>query len=104
MDRLAEKDARITDLRQRLDNYRAELAERDEKHKAELAEANHEYNEKLAAVNAEHKEALALKDKWIHRLFIIALGFILFLIALMVFDLLNPHMGYFIRESLKAMS
>ena len=89
VERLAEKDARITDLRQRLDNYKSELASHDEIHKAELAEVSHEYDAKLAAVNQEHKEALALKDKWIHRLFVVALGFIVFLIGLMVFDLLN---------------
>ena len=104
VDRLAEKDVRINDLRQRLDNYKAELAAHDEKHKAELAEISHECDAKLAAANQEHKEALALKDKWIHRLFVVALVFIVFLIGLMVFDLLNPHMGYFIRESLKSMS
>lgn len=103
VERLAEKDARITDLRQRLDNYKSELAAHDEQHKAELAEASHEYDAKLAAINMEHKETLAQKDKWIHRLFIVALVFIVFLIGLMVFDLLNPHMGYFIRETLEAM-
>lgn len=81
----------------------SELAAHDEQHKAELAEASHEYDAKLAAINMEHKETLAQKDKWIHRLFIVALVFIVFLIGLMVFDLLNPHMGYFIRETLEAM-
>lgn len=103
VERLAEKDERITDLRQRLDNYRMELAAHDEKHKTELAELGHEYDAKLAALTQEHKEALAQKDKWIHRLFIVALVFIVFLIGLMVFDLLNPHVGYFIRETLEAM-
>ncbi len=48
-------------------------------------------------VVAMYKEVVASKEKWLHRLFVCLCVLVLFILAVFLFDILNPSVGFFQR-------
>ena len=44
-----------------------------------------------------YRHLISTKDKWIHRLFICLCSLVVFILAILLIDLLNPSMGFFRR-------
>ena len=60
-----------------------------------------EKEDNSAALNTEtiriYRQLISTKDKWIHRQFICLCLLVLFILAVLMIDLLNPSVGFFRR-------
>ena len=48
-------------------------------------------------IEAIYKQMIHSKDKWIFRLFVFSCVIVAFIVFLLIFDLLNPNIGFFRR-------
>ena len=48
-------------------------------------------------IEAIYKQMIQSKDKWIFRLFVFSCVIVAFIVFLLIFDLLNPNIGFFRR-------
>ena len=48
-------------------------------------------------IEAIYKQMIHSKDKWIFRLFVFSCAIVAFIVFLLIFDLLNPNIGFFRR-------